>query len=315
MQLYKSRDFSSFFQDTFAFLKLNGKHYFKHFFIVNGFFLLILMVIGYFIMEFYTDFLFGGVLQGGNSNTVVDDYLNENAGILILLAVIFIIVGLFAGLISFSYTAIYLKLYSENGGNNFDSQHIVQVYKQNIGKLFIFLLCSILLGIPIMIALGIGAFILIITIIGILLTPFLIGAFLLFYNLTLMEYLQHNRGIWDSFGYAWTLMTKKFLAAVGSVGLFYLMAYVVQNVIALIPYLFGMASLFTTINDGGNPNPQEVGGTFMVIMLAVFFITFFVGTILNNITQLNQGIVFYSLKEENENINTKSVIDQIGYGE
>ena len=30
---------------------------------------------------------------------------------------------------------------------------------------------------------------------------------------------------------------------------------------------------------------------------------------------INQGIVFYSLKEDNENINTKSVIDQIGSGE
>jgi len=48
MQLYKSRDFSAFFQDTFAFLKQNGKHYFKHYFIVNGIFLMILMVLGYF---------------------------------------------------------------------------------------------------------------------------------------------------------------------------------------------------------------------------------------------------------------------------
>ena len=53
----------------------------------------------------------------------------------------------------------------------------------------------------------------------------------------------------------------------------------------------------------------------MIVMLVVFFITFIVGTILNDITQLNQGIVFYSLKEDNENINTKSVIDQIGSGE
>lgn len=316
MQLYKTRDFSAFFQDTFAFLKLNGKHYFKHFFIINGIFLLILMVIGYFIMEFYNEFLFGGVLQGGNSNAILEEYLNENAGIFILLAVIFIIVGLIAGLISFSYTAIYLKLYSENGGKNFDTKEIIQVYKQNVSKLFTFLVCGILLAIPLMIALGIAAFILIITVIGVLLTPFLIGAFLLFYNMTLMEYLEQKRGIWDSFGYAWTLMKKKFWPTVGSVGLFYLMAYVVQNVIAIIPYIFGMASLFTTtINDGGNPNPQEVGSTFMVIMMAVFFITFFVGTILNNITQLNQGIVFYSLKEENENINTKNTIDQIGSSE
>ena len=78
--------------------------------------------------------------------------------------------------------------------------------------------------------------------------------------------------------------------------------------------MFFMGSLFTTVPEG-NVNPQEIGATFMVIMLAVFFVTFIVGSVLNNITQLNQGIVFYSLKEDNENINTKSVIDQIGSGE
>lgn len=314
MQLYKSRGFSAFFQDTFTFIKLNGKHYFKHFFIVNGIFLLILMGIGYFISKFYTDIVFGGVLQG-NSNTQIDDYMNENFGIFILLMIFFLVVALIAGLISYSYSAIYLKLYAENDGKNFETKEIIQMYKQNLGKLFIFLLCGILLGIPLIFVLGIGAFVLMITIIGILLLPFLAGAFSLFYNMTLMEYIRQERGVWDSFGYAWTLMTSKFWASIGSVGLFYLMAYVVQNVITMIPYLFFLGDMFTSAQQGENLNPEEVGASLMVMMLVIFFITFIVGIILNNITQLNQGIVFYSLKEDNENINTKSVIDQIGSGE
>lgn len=314
MQLYKSRGFSEFFQDTFTFLKQNGKHYFKHFFIINGIFLLILMVIGYFISKFYSEFLFSGILQSENSNTVIDNYMNENFGVFVLLIIVFVVFGLIAGLISYSYTAIYLKLYTENDGNNFDTQQIIKVYKQNIGNLFVFLICGIILGIPLLIVLGIGAFVLMITIIGILLIPILLGAFTLFYNMTLMEYLQQKRGIWDSFGYAWTLMTKKFWAAVGSVGIFYLIAYVAQNVVTIIPYLFFIGSMFTTVPEG-NTNPQEIAASFMVLMMVIFFITFIVGTILNNITQLNQGIVFYSLKEDNENINTKSVIDQIGSGE
>lgn len=272
------------------------------------------MVIGYFISKFYSEFLFSGVLQSGNNNTVVDDFMNENFGVFIILVIVFIVFGLIAGLISYSYTAIYLKLYSENDGKNFDTQQIIQVYKQNIGNLFVFLICSIIIGIPLMVVLGIGVFVLVITIIGFLLMPILLGACMLFYNMTLMEYLQQKRGIWDSFGYALTLMSKKFWAAVGSVGIFYLIAYVAQNVITMVPYLFFMGSMFTTIPEG-NTSPEEIGASFMVVMLVVFFITFIVGTILNNITQLNQGIVFYSLKEENENINTKSVIDQIGSGE
>ena len=312
MQLYKSRDFSAFFQDTFAFLKQNGKHYFKHYFIINGIFLLILLVLGYFFTKFYSEMLFGGILQ--NNPNAIDDYMNDNSGLFMLLLFLFLTVGLIAGLISYAYTAIYLKLYIENNGSNFDTKAIINSYKANIGKLIVFLLCGLLIAFPILLVSGIIMFVLAITIIGILLLPLVIGALSLFYNMTLMEYIEHKKSIWDSFGYAWTLLTSKFWAAVGSVGLFFLMSYIVQNVITLIPYIFGMASLFTTI-DSGSTMSQDIGGTMMIIMLIIFFITFFVGTILNNIVQLNQGIVFYSLKEDNENINTKSIIDQIGSGE
>jgi hypothetical protein len=312
MQLYKSRDFSAFFQDTFAFLKQNGKHYFKHYFIVNGIFLMILMVLGYFFTKFYSELLFGGILQ--NNPNAMDDYMNDNLGLFILLLFVFLTVGLIAGIISYAYTAIYLKLYIKNNGSNFNTKAIIESYKANISKLFVFLLCGLLIAFPILIVSGIVIFVLAITIIGLLLLPLVIGAISLFYNMTLMEYIEHKKGIWDSFGYAWTLLMSKFWTAVGSVGLFFLMGYIVQNVITLIPYVFGMARLFTTIESGSN-TIQDIGGTMMVIMLIVFFITFVVGSILNNIVQLNQGIVFYSLKEDQENINTKSIIDQIGSGE
>jgi len=312
MQLYKSRNFSAFFQDTFAFLKQNGKHFFKHFFIVNGIFILILMVMGYFFTKFYTTVVFGGLLQ--NNPNAMDDYLNDNIGVFVLFALAFISIGLIAAIISYAYTAIYLKLYIENKGSDFQTKTIIDSYKSKLGKLFIFLICGILIGIPLALIAGIIMFLLAITLIGVLLLPVVIGAFSLFYYMTLMEYLENKKGIWDSYSYAWTLLSSKFWPAVGCVGLFYLMTYILQNVITIIPYIFGMASIFTTLEDGV-PNPEETGATMMVVMLIVFFISFLFGTILNNIVQLNQGLVFYSLKEDKENINTKSEIDQIGSGE
>lgn len=312
MQLYQSRGFSEFFQDTFAFLKTNGKHFFKHYLIINGVFLIIMMVIMYFFTKFYTSVIFGGML--GNNPTIIDDYMNENFGLFIVLAFVFVIIALIAGIISFSFVPLYLKMYAERDGQNFGTTELVEAYKSNLGRIFIFLACGLLISFPLIILMGIGMFILIITIVGILLVPVLIGAFSLFYNMTLMEYLEKKRGIWDSFGYAWTLMTSKFWASVGCVGLFYLMSYIVQSFFSLIPYIFGMASLFTTIENGGNTQ-EAVSATMTIVMLAVFFISFFVGTILGVIVQLNQGIIFYSLKEDHENINTKSVIDQIGSGE
>lgn len=314
MQLYKSRGFGEYFQDTFAFLKKNGRHFYKHFFIINGIFLLILMVMGYFFSKFYTDFLFGGII-GSNGSNGIDEYINQNAGLFFIMLFLFLTVGLIAGIISYAYVPIYLKLYAKNGNTNFTATDIINTYKANIGKIFLFLLCGIIVAIPTVIFVGLLMFILTITIIGILLLPLVIGGVSLFYQGTLMEYLNNKNGIWESFGYTWTLMSSKFWAAIGSVGIFYLMSYVAQQVISLIPYIFGMVNLFTEIESGVNPNPEEIGKMITIIMLVMFLLTFLVSTFLNLIVQLNQGIVFYSLKEENENINTKSDIDLIGSGE
>ncbi|GAA4957531.1 hypothetical protein [Algibacter aquimarinus] len=312
MELYKSRGFSEFFQDTFLFLKLNGKHFFAAYFIINGIFLLLLAIVGYFFSKFYTEIIFGGILNGNNGGTVIDEYIDQNLGVFVIILFIFIIIALIAGVVSYAFPAIYLKLYTEKGSNNFTTKDIINTYKTNIGKLLIFVICSIIIAIPLLFVFAICGFVLMITIVGILLIPLLLGAFMLFYSMTLMEYLENKKDIWSSFGYSWKLLTSKFWAAVGSVGLFYLMSYVIQNIITIIPYMFGMASIFTNIE---NPNQEDIGNTMMIVMLFVFFLSFLLGAILGNIVQLNQGIVFYSLKEKNENINTKSIIDQIGSGE
>ncbi|TXD81952.1 hypothetical protein ESY86_15935 [Subsaximicrobium wynnwilliamsii] len=313
MQLYKSRGFGEFFQDTFAFLKLNGSHLFKNFFIVNGIFLLILLVLGYFSTKFYSDVVLGGILNGNTAG--IDNYMNENAGLFVIFIVTFVIMGLFAGIIAYAYVPIYMQLYAAHEGNSFGVKEIVNTYKANIGNIFIFLLCGIVVAIPMVIIVGIMAVVLTITIVGILALPLLVGAVSLFYQMTLMEYIKNEKGIWECFGYSWTLIVSKFWAAISCVGLFYLMSYIVQNIIAFIPYIFGMVSLFTEVEDGNSPNSAELGATMTVMMMAVFFLTFLVSSVLNVVLQSNQALIFYSLKEDIENINTKSVIDQIGAGE
>jgi len=312
MELYKARNFSAMFQDTFAFLKQNGKHFFKYFFIVNGIFVLIMLVLGYFFMKFYSQILFGGLLQ--NNTNAVDDFMNQNGGLFLLLSIIFIAIALLASVIQYAFIPIYLKIYRQKKGVDFGTKEIVNLYKENVSKIFIYLLCAIAIGIPLMVVLGVFSFVLMITIIGLLLIPVLIGAFSLFYGMTLMEYIEGKRGIWDSFGYSWTLLTSKFWAAVGNVGLFYLIAYVMQYIVTILAYVVGMINMVSGF-DNGNVDAQEVSAIMTVVMLVSFVLAFLIGVIFNTIVLLNQGIVYYSLKEAKENINTKSIIDQIGSGE
>ena len=311
MQLYKSRGFSEYFGDTFSFLKANGSHFFKHYFIVTGVFLLIILVFGYFFMGFYKEIL-GGALN--NNPNAFEDYMNDNAGLIGIAFILFLLVGLISAVISYAFPPIYLKLYNDNSGNNFGVTDIINAYKMHFGKLIVFLLAGLLLGIILMIPIMIVSFVLMITIIGFLLLPLVVGLVMLLYNGTLIEYIENKKGFFDSFGYSWTLITSKFWSAVGCAGIFYLMSMVIQQIVGLIPYFFGMASMFTTIQDT-EPEPNELVSTITIIMMAVFFLSFIVGIFLNNIVQLNQGIIFYSLKEEKENINTKSDIDLIGSGD
>ena len=109
MELYKSRGFSEFFQDTFAFIKQNGKHFFREYFIINGIFLLVLAVLGYFFTKFYSDFVFGSILNNKRT-TLLDEYLNDNFVLFMAMVFVFVIVAIIAGIVSYAFPFIYLKL-------------------------------------------------------------------------------------------------------------------------------------------------------------------------------------------------------------
>ncbi len=312
MQLYKSRNFSSFFQDTFGFIKLNGGHFFRHFFIINGFLVLILMIIGYFFMSLYSEAVFGGIAQ--NDPNLFDDFLNENSVLLLILMIVFVVVSLVFGVVMYAFPVLYLKLYRVKGENNFGTVELLAQYKENLSRLFVFLFSAILIGIPLILLFSIIIFGLIITIIGMFLIPFAIATLMLFYYMALSEYLEGEKVIWDCYGYSWKLMSSKFIAAVGCTGLFYMMSYILQNVITIIAYIFGLVQLFTD-SSGSNPNAQEVGGMMTMVMAVSFIGGFLLGVILNNVVLLNQGIIFHSLKEDAESIHAKDIIDQIGSGE
>lgn len=314
MELYKNRSFGELFQDTFAFLKKEGKHFFKQYFIINGVFLLMLSVMGYFFSQFYTEFFKSSFGNGGSSSSL-ETYIDNHLSTFILVVMLFVTVAIISGIVAYAFPPIYFQKYLEKGSGNFDTKDLIKGYQQNLGKLIMFIITGIVVAILLAIPVAAVFFLLFITIVGIILLPIIFGGIALFYTMALMEYLQGKRGIWDSFGYSWTLLKSNFIASVSCVGLFYLMSYTIQQVLTLIPYFLGMFSIFTSTNQGQQLDPGDTASTFMLIILAVFFVSFIVGSILGTIVQVNQGIVFYSLKEKNENIQTKSIIDQIGEGE
>ena len=311
MQLYQNRGFNEFFQDTFTFIKENGKHYFKSYFIINGILLIILAVLTYYLTQFYTNTVYRGILGGTNPTDVLDTYINENFGLFIVLLIAIICVALVFGIVSYAYTPIYFKLYEKYNGKNFETHDILNAYKKYSLKLLSFLVFGFLLAFPLLLIFGIGMFILAITIIGILGIPLLVGLFAGLYNMTLLEYLDNKRTFWDSFGYAWSLITSKFWHAVGCMGIFYIITYIVQLGLSIFQSIFNTANILTGI-ENTNASVDEQNISMTIFLIFMFIVTFLVGIIMSNINQVNQSIIYFGLKEGKENINTKSEIDLIG---
>ena len=310
MQLYKSRGFGEYFSDTFLFIKKNGAHFFKNYFTISGIPVIVLMIISYFFIKFYTEFIQSSFLNNSNSS-VIENYINENGVLFVILVIIFIILATFIGILNYSYTPIYLNLYEKNEGKHFNLKEIINAYKKNFGKIILFVLASFIVAIPVIIIAGISMTILFFTIIGIPLILLVIALISLFYHSSLIEYLQTNKGIFESFSYSLNLCFKKFWSAVGCVALFFIIVYIIQTIISLIPYFIGIISMVVDTQNGTS-NQEENLTTVMSLMLFTYMVSFLLSIILSTFTQLNQGIIFFSLKEEKENINTKSDIDQIG---
>lgn len=280
MELLQKRDFSTFFSDTFKFIKENWKHFFTNYFIINGIFLLLTLVKNYFDGIGYT-FPF-------------------------LVEMIYLLLVLFFGMINWTFVTVYMILYNERR-TDFDYMDIINSFKENIGKIIVFILISILVAIPVIIVFYIAAFLLAITIVGILLLPLLYASLIIWYSLAFYEYLNSEKGIFDCFGYGFTLFTKKFWATTGSTALLYL--------IILIVYAVGLGAT-GVIGSFFEMNMNDPTSSILA-MQSVFsspatLIMLTVLSILMVIVQISQGIIYYSQKELLENINANRNIDSIG---
>jgi hypothetical protein len=304
MQLLKRRNFSDQFSDTFTFIKLNGKHYFKNYFIINGIpILLMLLFIYFFVSSFYNLSTFGT----GNSPAVIEDFMTKNMGLFVVIVVVTVIVAFIFAIIQYSYTPIYLLLYRDHNGINFTAKDVYnKIFKEKLGKILVFFLVSLLFLIPVAIFSIIAGIILLITIVGIF---FLFAAIAMFYNNALIEYLDSDKGIFDSFSYSVELIKINFWANTGAIGLFLFITGILNGGISLV------TTLLTSLISVNTIDASEQSIIAMVSLVASFVLSKGISIFLQIINQLAVNIVYFSAKEEKENIIGKTEIEKIGLGE
>ncbi|GGD26164.1 hypothetical protein [Flavobacterium orientale] len=310
-QLFKTRNFSDYISDTFSFFKVTGRHYFSNYFIINGGFLLLLSVLFYLAFKVYFELIFSAIAPANQDFGIIESYFTDNLGLIIGLIIISVILIIFVSIINFTYPIIYLNLYHKNKGDSFTTATIIQELKNNFGKILLYIFKLFLISIPLILLLGLVMFVLTIIIIGIPLILIIVPAYLAWMNISLYVYLNSDSGFLNALGKGFTIIKNKFWPIVGASLVMLVIIQVILTVLTMIPYVFGVASIFTSAQNSGfdDNNPFS----FMSIILSIVFVaSVILNYVLNNIQLINSGIIYYSSCEEEENNQPKNAIEMIG---
>ena len=311
-ELYKKRDLSANFSDTIAFFKTFGKHYFKNYFIINGIFLMVLVVLIYFISKIYMEVLFSGISNAQNNPNYLMAYFNNNMALIVGGFIITFLLIVILSMLNISYPIIYLKLVEKND-NAFSMQEISSGLKNNIGKMIVFLLGCMFVILPLaFIVFGVLAFLCLI-LIGIPLIIIVGSAFMSWITLSYYEYILKDVGYFTALSNGFGLVKQKFWTIVGTTFLMMLLVQIIQGFITMIPYVISLIWMFVSTQDIQSQTSQTDTFSTMGILFAVIMVfSVLLSYVFNNFILVNQGLIYYGLQEENENNATKSQIDLIG---
>ena len=306
--LFKKRGFSDYISDTFTFLKTFGKHFFKNYFIINGGFLLILSILLYFIFKVYFEVLFSA--SGAPQGSYFLQYFNDNFVLFIGSLSVFTILVIILSLVNVAYPILYLELVNKKNNNDFTTANIVSLLKQNTRKLLKFFLGTIFIIMPILIIVFGLLVLLCFVIIGFPLLLITGPTCISWVHLSLYTYLTEETTFFQALQNGFSLLKQQLWAIVGATFVVFMLIQIIQSFLTMIPYFIGIA-VFLISGSTSNWNTQAESS--LSIFLSIFFIfAILLSYFFNNLVVINQGIIYYSLREENENLTTISEIDLIG---
>lgn len=309
-QLYSKRNFSSLVGDTFTLFKLEGKNYFKNYFIINGGLLIVLCIIIYFFMQIFLKSAFLASSQN-NSNAFLDSILT-NVSLFIIFGLAMILLIMFASLINYLYPVAYLKLVEEKKQRTL--HNLTSLIKSKIGRTIQFYLFSIFVIVPLLLVLLGISFALVFVIIGVPILFILLPAYTSWVSLSYYEYISTNSTYFNALKKGLKLLKSKFWPVIGSNYVMQTIVQVVLGIVVMVPYFIGIFSIF--INpEQSTQNSENVFSLITILLTVIMIISILFNYTLQNIILINQGIIYYSIIEEQENISAKNNIDLIGQNE
>ncbi|HJS00408.1 MAG TPA: hypothetical protein VJ780_05690 [Flavobacterium sp.] len=311
-QLHKNRSFSTYINDTFLFFKMHGKSFFKNYFIINGALLLLLIAIVFFGFQFYFQSLFSNINAPGLNTNSVGNMINDNMGSVVLLAILVMVLFFFISVLQYAFPVIYFDLFDKKNTDDIVPSEILHSLKQKSFKIFKFFIALVFIITPIIVIIFGINMLLFFIIIGIPLFFITAPAALCWVNISFFHYLNSNDRLFPSLSIGFKYLKQQFWTNVGSTIIMIIIIQIVMTIFTTIPYLFGMANMFTEFSPQSGPiNPEKLSALPM-LMTVVMVISLVANYILSNLIIVNQGLIYYSQKETEENSSVNHTIDLIG---
>ena len=308
-QLYKIRNFSALFNDTFAFFRLEGKNYFKNYIIINGVLLLILVILGFVVGRFFFENMLSAVTSG-NSDALFNGFA-ENAGFFIGMGIIALVLFLLITIVNYSYPVIYLSLFDKIKSPT--AEQVFTAMKARLGRIILFALLSLVTFFPLIMIVGLLSVVLAFLIITIPLIFIVFGAFSCWMYLTFYDYLSTDNGYFTSMGNGWDMLMKNFWGHAGATTIFYIIIYVLQFIISMVTSMITSVFVATDVDNPAYAEDQVQAFTVAgIIMFTLFAVSMIFTYILGNLVIVNQGMIYYSCREQEENRSLETEIDLIG---
>ena len=308
-QLFKKRDFSDYVSDTFQFFRETGKHYLKNYFTICGVLLMVLAILSYFLFQVYFDF-FLNIGRLNNNFQFIQSYAENHAVTIVIGAVFIFLFIILLSMLTYSIPVIYMDLYAKNNGNNFGIKEILAKFKADFGRIFIFFLGLIFIVTPLLILIFVLLVLLCFIIVGIPLLLFAIPTAVSWITLSFYEYLNNDKSFFQALGSGYIHIKNQFFPNIGSLMIMYIIVQITMSVFTMFPYAFGMASVLTS-NQNGSAHEDAFSGI-KIMFTIIMVVSILMSYILNNLLFINQGLVYYSRRENDENISSKDSIDLIG---
>lgn len=304
VELRQHMDFGQVLTYYFEFIKQNIKEYINIFLRYNGIFLLLLLGISYLLVSGFFGIITSAQNLGGSMGA---DEMSAAALLGLGFIGMFFVFILVAAL-NYSLSSIFMIEYvkTDDPDTPIDPKIVWKKTVDRLGNIIVF----ILLLIVIYIGFGIISVILaIIPLLGTIVQYIISFAMSAWVGIAFMVMLHERKGVGDSFGEAWALMTKNFWKSVGTNFVLNVIFWILVFFVLSVPGI--ILGLWTAhaIDEGQvltNSIMYKLVWTIATCILLVFM------AFGQSLMQFGNGVLYYSLNEKKYNQHLRVKIEQIG---